>query len=1044
MGYAELHTHSFYSFLEGASSPEELAGQAKELGYESIALTDRCSLYGAIPFYQEAKALGIHPIIGSQMDMSSGEMILLLCKDSRGYSHLSELITRSRRGREKGRFLTYRKDLEELSPGLICLVGGKEGKFSSLVSEGKEGEVKSLLSFYQDLFAPDSLYLELTRHLEAGENRLIYCLWELSREFGIPCVATNAARYHSQDKARLCDILCCIREGVLLKDSHEIRFGNHERGLKSPEEMRELFAEFPDVLSNSEVIAGKCRVDLEFSAYRFPQFPVPDGYDAHTFLKHLCEKYLSRKYPRILPRHTLRMQEELDLIRAKQLSGYFLVVWDLVRFANSRGIPCQGRGSAANSLVAYLLEIAPVDPIEHDLFFGRFLNEETKVIPDIDLDFASTAETEREHREDVIQYVYRKYGEDYVAMACTFITYRPKSAIREVGKVLEMPEKLLDKMAKLGSRYSLPDAFTELAGMEEFSPYLESSVWSHFRQLVTQILDLPRHLSIHTGGMVISSPPLHRLVPLEPARMPGRVVCQWDKDMIEDAGLVKVDLLGLRMLSALRECVSLIEESEGEKVDLETIKQDDPQVYEMISRADTVGVFQVESRAQMQSLTRTRPRNLKELGIQVAIIRPGPLQGNMVNPYIRRRNGEEEVTQLHPSLEPILSETLGVILFQEQVLKVAVTIAGFSCGQAEMLRKAMSKKRSKQAMEALKEDFLQGSRKKGVSEDDALRIYQTLDGFALYGFCKSHAMAFAKIAYQSAWLRKYHPACFTTALLNHQPMGFYPREVLLQDVKRQGIQVFPVCVQESKVWCHVSGGMIRLGLMMVKGMKRELALDIVKERQKRVFLSLFDFLRRVRVGGDLLQRMIQSGSLDSLVSSRREALWKGWLYAKGGEGGALISREPEAPELPQTNDWSAMQGEYSSMGFSVSMHPIGLLRETLKKRGVLSSGRLSLVREGREVRVAGMVVCRQRPPTAKGFGFLTLEDEEGMINLVIPPDPLQRYKILFQRSGFVIARGRKMSKNGVVNIRVNQLQELQPAQTMDLENSIRSKVKSFS
>ena len=1038
----ELHTHSFYSFLEGASSPEEIAGQARELGYDSIALTDRCGLYGAIPFYQEATALGIHPIIGSLVEMETGESALLLCRDMNGYSHLSELITRSRRGHEKGKHKTRRNDLSQLGEGLICLIGGKEGELPRMLIEGRTHEIEDMLSFYREIFDPGSLYMELTHHLEFGDTLLIHSLEKLAREWNIPCTATNAPRYHSVEKACLGDVISCIREGVLLKDSHHIRTGNHERRLKSQREMEELFREFPEALKNTREIANQCQVDLEFSAYRFPRFPVPAGYSIDSFLKELCLKALPRKVRKAKAPYLKRLEEELSLIRAKNLSGYFLVVWDLVRFAISQEIPCQGRGSAANSLVAYLLDIGPVDPLEHDLFFGRFLNEETKVTPDIDLDFASTPEREFKHREDVIQYVYQKYGKDYVAMVCTFITYRTKSAIREVGKVLEMPEDLLDKMAKLSSRYNLPDAFNEFQQVDEFSTYLRSPMWQHFKTLACQILDLPRHLSIHTGGMIISSTPLSRLVPLEPAKMEGRIVCQWDKDMIEDAGLVKVDLLGLRMLSAMRECVHLIEESSREKVDLEVIEQDDPRVYSMISRADTIGVFQVESRAQMQSLPRTKPKNLRELGIQVAIIRPGPLQGNMVNPYIRRKNGEEPVTHLHPSLEPVLGETLGVILFQEQVLKVAVTIAGFSAGQAEMLRKAMSKKRSRQAMEALKKDFLEGAQKNGVSLEDALRIYATLDGFALYGFCKSHAMAFAKIAYQSAWLRTYYPAHFTAALLNHQPMGFYPREVLIQDIKRLGVEVLPVCVMGSRPWCHVSKGRLRLGLMMIRGMHHQIAVNIEQERKIAPFTSLFDFLRRVRVGEVLLERMTRSGAFEQLGSERRKHLWKGWLY-QGGEG-ELTRWEPSSPDLPQSGVWDELRDEYAVMGFSPRHHPLGLMRRDLRQKGILCSDQIPKRRDGEYLKVAGMVVCRQRPPTAKGFGFLTLEDEQGMVNLVIPPDPLKQHAVLFRRAGFLVAKGIKMSRDGVVNIRVQSLQELQLVETEILQKGIEASIKTFS
>ena len=792
--------------------------------------------------------------------------------------------------------------------------------------------------------------------------------------------------------------------------------------------MRRLFHEIPEVLENTGHIAERCEANLDFTEYRFPSFSVPDGTTPDAYLSTLCQEKLPHKYLPISETVRLRLQEELDLIQRLGLSGYFLTVWDIVEFARRRGVPVQGRGSAANSLVAYLLGITPVDPIAHHLFLGRFLNEERTTIPDIDLDFAASREAGLFDREDVIQYVYERYGAEYVAMVCTFVTFQARSAIREVGKVFDLPSPLLDRMARLIQGSSSEAAFQNVAQMTEFRDYLRSPLWQHFREQVEAIIGVPRHLSIHVGGMIIASCPIPDLVPLESARMPGRVVCQWDKDMIEAAGLIKIDLLGLGMLSAIRETIHWVREAYGIALDWNQIPQEDPRVYQMIHEADTVGVFQVESRAQMQHLPRTRPENLTELAIQVALIRPGPLQGNMVEPYILRKQGREAVSYPHPKLEPILKETLGVILFQEQVLQVAVAVADYTPGQAEELRRALGKERSKKALGELREEFLQRAEAQGIATGEAAKIFGYLEGFAGYGFCKSHALSFAHLAYISGWLRVYYPPAFFAALMNNQPMGFYPLEVLVQDAKRQGISVGVVDVNHSRARCHVEasddGPRLRLGLSLVKGlgMPQSERIEQIGSEQG-TYASLRDFSQKTDLEIPKIERLIEAGAFDSLGLSRRELLWQLWILEQWPElSDQLVEPDLLPPKLPHLGDWEVLMSEYRSMGFSARLHPMQILRKQLP--GVYTSNQISTFGSGVAVRVAGLVVGRQRPPTARGFAFLTLEDEYGMMNIIVSPKLCDQDPVLFRLSPMMIVEGTLQKQDGVINVRADTLHKI--------------------
>ncbi|MCO4781142.1 MAG: DNA polymerase III subunit alpha [Candidatus Cloacimonetes bacterium] len=1035
MSFSELHSQSYFSFLCASSSPEDLVIMAKEKGLSAIALTDESGLYGVIPFYKKCIELEIKPIIGSILLLENNDKILVICKNQSAYESLCSIISASRKSQEKGISKTTYEMLLELNDNFFVLIGFKSTVLHDLLVKNKVDQADQLVSSYLKHIDKQDLYFELNHHKEKEDRKHCDLIYEYASSRQIECIASNGVHYAKREDAKLQDVLLCIKNKVNLRESHSLRFANHERFIKSFEEMNDLFKKYPRVLNNTQKISESCSLNLDFSKYRFPDFPVPPSYKVDSYLQKLCYEAIPRKYRVSFENNTIdrgevnkRLEVELKVIKNKSLCGYFLLVWDIVQYSLGKNIPAQGRGSAANSLVAYLLDITPVCPIKHNLFFGRFLNESSDAIPDIDIDFASYPNGNELDREDIIQYVYKKYGYDHVAMVCTFVTFRARSAIKEVGKVLEFPDHVLSKMAKTCGTYNSKVSFDDFSKLEEFSKLLQSKTWIVFQNMVHAIMNIPRHPSIHVGGMLISSIPIHRVVPLEPARMNNRVVCQWDKDMVEEAGLIKVDILGLRMLSVLRDVKNQIKKSTNRVIDYRDIEEDDPRVYDIMGKADTVGLFQVESRAQMQSLPRTKPRNFHELAIQVAIIRPGPLQGGMVNPYIRRRQKEEVVEYDHPSLEPILKDTLGVILFQEQILQVAIEIADFSEGEADVLRRNMSKKRSKELMAQLKSVFFERALKNGLSFDAIDSIYKALEGFALYGFCKSHALAFAKITYVSAWYKKYYPAEFLASILNHHPMGFYSNEVIIQDAKHHGIEIIPPSVNKSEIYCFGAANKIFIGLNLIKGLSISACEKIYSIRSEKIFEGLYDFIDRTDMDHKKIEYMILAGAFDCFKQARRELLWSLWAYKKRSLQKSWIQVKEKEPDLPSESDWSKLQNEFSSIGFSASTHPLKLVRDSLVKTGVVPSTRLKTVRNGHILKVAGMSVCRQRPPTAKGFAFLTLEDEFGMMNIILPPLIYEQYRIIFRRSNFIIAEGRRVSKDGVINIKANRLLDLEIGQ----------------
>lgn len=1012
-GYAELHCHSNFSLLDGASHPEDLVQHASSLGLPALALTDHDGLYGAIRFYKACNEAGIKPIIGAELTLEEGSHLTFLAKDHTGYSNLCRLITRAQISSKKGSPALCSNHLAQHSKGLICLSGCRKGEIASLILSGRIKQAREAGLRLLEIFGKDNFWMELQNNFYPEDGELNQSLAQLANSLKINCVATNNVHYARKSDHRLHDVLLSIKKRSTLDHCRALRL-NTEFYLKSAEEMKELFHWCPEAVSNTLALSRECNVRLDFSAYRFPEFPLPDGERAGTYLTSLCLERLKERYNPFSDEAERRLRYELDLIGKLDLAGYFLIVWDIMEYARRNGIPAQGRGSAANSIVAYILGITKVDPIKNRLFLGRFLNEEMSSLPDIDVDISTS------HRERLIQYVYQKYGQEHTAMVCTFVTFQARNAIREVGKALGLPEPLLDLMAKSVSTYGAGEIEEDLGKLEKFRAYLDSGIWQEFISLCREIADFPRHLSIHVGGMLISSCPLTDIVPLEKATMPGRIVCQWDKDGIADAGLIKIDLLGLRMLSLIEEARQMVERSKGRGLNFDELPLDDSAVYDMISRADTIGVFQVESRAQIQTLPQTQPRSIEDLTIEVAIIRPGPLQGNMVHPYLQRRKGREEVSYLHPKLKSILEETLGVILFQEQVIQAAVLIAGFSAGEADGLRRAMSRKRSRQEMGKMRQRFLEGADRSGVDEETAERIFASLEGFAEYGFCKSHAAGFALLCYQSAWLKRYHPAEFYAALLNNQPMGFYSPDAVVSDAKRHGIIVLPVDIHKSAEWCSVEEGRVRLGFRFVRGMGKK-SKGLIHEREKAPFSSLEDFFLRVGLNSRQVENLILAGAFDSFGSSKRELLWQLGLLEKRIPGKLPLKFSTFEIGLPPLTDLDELKADYDVLGLSPKYHPMEVLRKRVGGDGILKSSGVALLDDRAKVRVAGYVISRQTPGTAKGFRFLTLEDEEGIMNVVIRPVVYEKYRQVFRLEPMILVEGTLQKKDGVINVIAEKL-----------------------
>jgi error-prone DNA polymerase len=1021
--YVELHATSAFSFLEAAGLPEALAEEAARLGQPALALLDRDGVYGAPRLYRACTRLGLTALVGAEVTLSDGGRLPLLVEDREGYRNLCRLLTRIKMRAPKGEGAATLDDLAEHAGGLVALTGGDESPVAARLTRGGATEARGFIERLVSIFGRFNVYVELQRHFQRDQEARNEWLSAQAAGLRLPLLATNSPRLTRRQDRPLLDVLTCIREHATLEQAGRRLAKNSERYLKSGAAMGRLFSDCPEAVANTGELALRLGFTLKNLGYQFPDYPLPPGEAPLGHLRALCERGARERYGTgpLAAKARRQIARELDLIGRLDLAGYFLIVRDLVEFCRRSDILVQGRGSAANSAVCYALGITAVDPVGMELLFERFLSEERGEWPDIDLDLPSG-----DRREQVIQYVYERYGRLGAAMTANVITYRGRLAAREVGKALGLPAELIERLAGLVSDWEYREPGDVLtAHLAEAGCDLSDLSIQHFARVWTAIQDLPRHLGQHSGGMVICQGRLDGVVPLEPATMPGRAVIQWDKDDCAALGIVKVDLLGLGMMALLQDALGMIEERGGH-VDLAHLPPDDPQVYAMLRKADTIGVFQVESRAQMATLPRLKPERFYDLVVQVAIIRPGPIVGDMVHPYLRRRAGREPVTVPHPALEPILARTLGVPLFQEQLLRMAMATAGFTGGEAEELRRALGFKRARRAMEEIDTKLRAGMARQGVTGETAEAIVRSITAFALYGFPEAHAASFALIAYASAWLKVHHPAAFYAALLNNQPMGFYHPATIVRDATRHGQEIRPMDVNFSGWLCSIEpDGPVRLGLRYTRGLREEAGRLIERERKRRPFPSVDDLVKRAGLHHDELAQLARLGALGSLEPERRAALWEAERAAR--PRGPLYEEIPDAAEPSPLRPMTAAESlaaDYEGTGLSLGPHPMEFHRARLARLGVARAADLAGLKNGAWVQVAGAVVVRQRPGTAKGFVFLNLEDETGLANVIVRPALFQRYRLMLVGESFLRVAGTLQHQDGVISVRAERLAPL--------------------
>jgi error-prone DNA polymerase len=1118
--YIELHAASAFSFLQGASLPEALVERAATLGYPALALLDADGVYGAPRFHKAAANAGLRAIVGAELTVElarngaatsgagrvGGEgkapatwRLPVLVASAEGYKNLCRLVTRMKMRAEKGAGALTIEEFDGFTTGLVALAGRP-------LLDAQHFGVGGLLDRLVGLFGRTNVCVELQRHFLRDEESDTVALTHLAEAFRVPVVAANGVRFAAPGDRPLFDVLTCVHHHTTLDAAGRRLARNAERYLKPPEVMAQLFSDRPDALRGTAALAERLEYTMADLGYRFPAYPVPGGDTEMSFLHRITEAGARDRFRPYHDKAQRQIAHELALIDKLDLAGYFLIVWDIVSYCRQHDILVQGRGSAANSAVCYSLGITAVDPIKMELLFERFLSEERGEWPDIDLDLPSG-----DRREQVIQHVYQKYGRLGAAMTANVITYRGKSAAREVGKALALDESQIDRLAKVMHNFEFTDAREtldrnmEAAGIAPGTPRLRA-----FADLWRQIQDLPRHLGQHSGGMVVCQGALDSVVPLEPASMPGRVVIQWDKDDCADMGIVKVDLLGLGMMAVLQDAITVVNASSSEGFELAHIPPDDPAVYELLQKADTIGVFQVESRAQMATLPRMKPEKFYDLVVEVAIIRPGPIVGQMVHPYLNRRAGREKVVPLHPSLEPVLARTLGVPLFQEQLLRMAMVAASFTGGQAEDLRRAMGFKRSEKRMKEIELQLRAGMATNGITGETAETIITSITSFALYGFPESHAASFALLAYASAYLKVHYPAAFYTSLLNNQPMGFYHPATLVKDAQRRGVRFHPIDVQQSDWLCRVEpDGAIRLGLMYVHGLRKDAGqamaafdrvrgcgpsgppsdvrsggssrlrpsgfggqadppllcskcgadddkmIEVVADtaatasapaRRKYFcnicshewsvtlepvgrFTSIEQMVQRTGLRRDELTTLADIGALNAFTNERRSALWQveravrpaGEMFEPHEEADLQVRLHGGSPLEPMDAE-ERLQADYAGMGLTIGPHPMAMRRDELALRGVLRAADLPGAKDGRRVRVAGMVITRQRPGTAKGFVFLTLEDETGISNVIIRPDLFDKQRQVVVRQPFLLVDGVLQHQDGVLSVRAERVE----------------------
>ena len=1092
--YIELHARSAFSFLRGAALPEQLAAAAANLGLPALAVCDRMGVYGAPRLFNAGRETGVRPIIGSELILEDGSVLPVLVESRAGYRHLCQLLTRAHLRAPKGEGTVRWEELAEFAGGLVALTGDDEGPLRRALTGTSAAPTPTrapapapaaVIHRLVESFGPQNVFVEIQRHLRRDEHTVNRQLLDLAHAHRLPLLATNGPLHTDSPGRQVLDVFTCLRHHTHLDAAGTLLAVNSERHLKTAPQMAALFADQPDALANTVRLAERLQFTLADLGYEFPRFPVGPGETMPGVLRAQTYAGARLRYPKGVPEKVrLLLEKELALISKLAFDGYFLIVADLVRFCRDNDILSQGRGSAANSAVCFCLGITAVDPVKFNVLFERFLSEGRKGWPDIDIDLPSG-----ERRERVIQEVYRRYGQHGAAMTATVITYRGRSAARELGKVLNLPADVLDRFTHLFPHGDFPHTLELLAQMEQAGLPRTHPRAAAFASLYQQMSRLPRHLGQHTGGMIICQGELSSLMPLENAAMPGRVVAQWDKDDCEDLGIIKVDLLGLGMMSAIQDTLRLAAER-NRPVDLAQLPEQDPETFALLQRAETIGVFQVESRAQMATLPRMKPKIFYDLVIEVALIRPGPIQGDLAHPYLRRRTGEEAVTYYDERLVPVLERTLGVPLFQEQMLQIAMVIANFTGDEAEELRRALSFHRSEEKMARVTARLRAAMDRNGVQPEVADKIVKAVGGFALYGFPESHAISFALLAYASAWLKVHRAPEFFCALLNNQPMGFYAPDTLLKDARRRGLRVRPVCVARSDWDCRIEAdGALRLGLRQVEGLRRNHGEALLAARAQREFASLDDLKARTRFTKPELRTLAEIGALNCLAAHRRAALWeaestlregelftadgsrrreeadsavvrdaplardeaeplrsgggdpaKAWeMPSSGGRRGGdaddlRAAGDPpphvggyerggrEASPLRPMNPVERLQADYSGLGLTTGPHPMAFVREHLPK--VWCANELVEARNGDRVRIAGLVICRQRPGTAKGTCFVSLEDETGISNAIVNADLFEAERLTITMEPFLLIEGRVQSRHGTIHIKALRIERL--------------------
>ena len=1034
--YVELHAKSAFSFLEGASTPEQLAAQCAEHGQHAVGLTDVDGVYGSPRLHYAAKRLGIKALVGAEIGYGPGVRLPVLAETQAGYQNLCRLITRSKmrygcRGKVESPVVQV-EELQAHAKGLVCLTGGDDGPVAQALQRHREPivEARHQLERLAQIFGAKNVYVELQRHGCREQEARNEAIVGLANAMHLPLLATNGARYADKQSRPLLDVLTCLRYKETLATAGRLLAKNSQQHLRRTEEMVRLFSDLPQALGNTVELADRLTFTLQNLGYEFPRYPTPEGEPESC---HLRKRTLEGALGRYGPKHPTayaQIEQELALIEKLKLAGYFLIVWDIVRFANSRGSLVQGRGSAANSAVCYSLGITAVDPVGMGLLFERFLSEERGEWPDIDLDLPSDT-----NREEVIQYVFRRYGAQGAAMTANVITYRGRSAVRDVGKVLGFTEEQLGRLAAEMPHFEWKDQKDTMekrfrnTGLDFADPRT-----LHFYKLTGEIMELPRHLGQHSGGMIVCQGKLDQVVPIEPASMPNRAVVQWDKDDCADLGIVKIDLLGLGMLAVLQDCIEVIGNEYGELVDLAHLPQD-PGVYQSLQKADTIGLFQVESRAQQAILPRMKPERFYDVVVQVAIIRPGPIVGQMLHPFLRRRQKLERPESLHPWLDDVLERTLGIPLFQEQLLRMAMVVANFTGGEAEELRRAMGFKRSEKRMQDVEVKLRRGMTANQIDGATQERIVQSITSFALYGFPESHAASFALIAYASAYLKYHYLAAFTICILNNQPMGFYSPATLIKDAQRHGQRFLPVDVTCSEGQCTIETRgetrFVRMGFKYARGVRSSSAHAIVQARQAAPFTSLRDLVRRVpQLNKKELSTLAQLGALNALTQSpedrhRRGALWQ--VSAAARPVGELLESSVEDSTISKLTPMTHKQRiltDFLNSGVSIGRHPMSFYRSQMQERGILTSEQAKQARNGQFVRVAGCVICRQRPGTAKGFVFLSLEDEIGIVNVIVKPDIFDQFKAICVSEPYVAVCGTLQNTWSVISVKAQELHAL--------------------